>query len=93
VKILSFGSRIIQDATKEQRSNQWDVLRNPTASVEDVLAELGNFEEYTVQKGRTMSDTKSAIADIKLGLVDAKDDEQRLALYKEGFTLLSAMLG
>lgn len=93
VKILSFGSRVIQDATKDERAHQWEVLRNADASVEEVLAELGNFEEYTVQKGRTISDTKSTIADIKLALVEAESDEQRLALYKEGFQLLSAILG
>jgi hypothetical protein len=92
IKVLSFGSRIIQDATTEQRKHQWTVLRDPKASVEDVIAELGNWQEYSIQQGRAISDTKSAIADIQLALSEAEDDATRLKLYKEGYQALKALL-
>lgn len=93
VKVLSFGSRIIQDATADQRSHQWSVLRDPKASVEEVMAELGNWQEYVIQQGKSLSDTKSTIADIKLALSEAEDDAAKLALYKEGFNALLALIG
>ncbi len=93
VKILSFGSKIIQDATKEQRAHQWTVLRDPNATTEAVLAELGNWQEYTILQGESIANAKSTIADIKLALVETEDTEAKLALYKEGFNLLAGMLG
>jgi hypothetical protein len=93
IKVLSFGSRILENATKEERSHQWRVLRNPEASAEDVLAELGNVETYVIQKGRAIDEARSAIVDVKLAIAEAETDDERLAAYKEGFSALAAMLG
>ena len=93
LKVLSFGSRILDNATTAERAQQWQVLRSVTATAEDVLAELGNFSEYTILQGKAIAEAKSAIVDIKLGLIDAEDDAARLKLFKEGFEMLSKMLG
>lgn len=93
VKILSFGSRILDNtATEQERANQWNTLRSKTASTEEVLAELGNFEEYVVLKGRVINEAKLTVADIKLRMVDATSDEERAALAQEGFQILSKLL-
>jgi hypothetical protein len=92
VKVLSFGSRILDNATEGERKAQWLTLRNPSASTEDVLAELGNYEEYSIQKARTIAEAKEAVVDTKVALIDAADDAERLALYKAGFEALAKML-
>lgn len=93
VKILSFGSKMVQGMTTEDRSAQWKVLRDPNASVEEVLEELGNFTEYSVIQGRVLMEAKSAVVDVKLQISEATTDEQRLAAYKAGFETLSKLLG
>ena len=93
VKVLSFGSRILENATPAERSHQWTVLRDPKATVEDVVAELGNYEEYRIEKSKSIAEAKEAIVDTKVALIDAETDAERLALYKAGFLALAAMLG
>lgn len=92
VKVLSFGSRIIENSTPAERSHQWTVLRDPKASAEQVLAELGNYEEYSIQKSKFIAEAKNAVVDIKIALIDAETDAERLALYKDGFEQLAKML-
>jgi hypothetical protein len=92
VKVLSFGSRILDNATPAERSHQWTVLRDPSASVEDVVAELGNYEEYQVTKAKQIAEAKEAVVDVKVALIDAETDAERLALYKQGFESLAKML-
>lgn len=88
VTILSFGSRFIQDATPQQRSDQWTTLRDKEATVEDVLAELGSYTEYQVLNGAQLKDTKMAIADIRCTIAEAESLEDKLAAYRVGFETL-----
>jgi hypothetical protein len=53
---------------------------------------MGGFREYRIIQGSALGDLKSAIADAKLALSDAENDEQKLAAYKAGFEALVGAL-
>ena len=93
LKVLSFGSRILEGATPQERSHQWTTLRDPSATTEEVLAELGNWSEYTILQNKGIQEAKSAIVDTKLAIAESDTDEERLALYRAGFNMLASMLG
>ncbi len=93
VTVISLGSSYDKDATKESRKAQWDTLRNPDATTEEIVAELGGPATYQVIPGKLMAETRLSLADIKLALSEAETDEERLNLYKEGFQLLSGVIG
>lgn len=92
IKVLSFGSRMLDGATPAERSNQWTTLRDPSASVEDVLAELGNYSEYTVLQGKAISEAKEAILEVREAAMDATTPEEELEIFKKGFLALAKML-
>lgn len=88
VTILSFGSRIDNNATPDSRKAQWAILRNPEASVEDVLAELGRVEEYSVLPGAAVKDLTIALSEVRCEIAEAETPEDQLAAYKRGYELL-----
>lgn len=106
VVVHSLGSSYDANATTESRAAQWEKLRNPESTCEDIVAELGGAATYHVIPGKVMSESKLALADIKLNLAEAEPinpessvEEQlaattaRLALYKEGFEILAGLAG
>ena len=92
LKVYSFNTKIIDGATAERKAQQWETIRDPKATAEAVLAELGNFQEYQIIPDRAMTDTKTAIVDLKLALLDADTEEKKLEIYKSGFNLLAGLL-
>lgn len=92
LNVLSFGSRIIEGATPDQRSHQWTTLRDPSATTEEVLAELGNWSEYKISQGKAIAEIKSAVVDCKLAVAESETVEEQLAAYKAGFHALAAFL-
>lgn len=93
ITVHSFGSRIIDNATPEQRSKQWETLRSATASVEEVLAELNQrVDDYIILSGAAIKDTKLAISEVRCEIAEAETLEDKCAAYRKGFELLMAQL-
>lgn len=106
VTVISLGSSYDANATTESRAAQWETLRNPDSTAEEIVAQLGGPATYHVIPGKVMAETKLALADIKLNLAEAEPinpegtPEEQLAamkarfdLYKEGFELLGSVVG
>ena len=92
VRVFNFGTRYDNSLTSEQRAKQYEVIRNENSSVESILAELGNFQEFLVIPGPALTDTKLALADAKLDIAAAETDEARLEAYKKAYEILSGVL-
>jgi hypothetical protein len=90
VTIHSFGSRIIPAGPQatEQRRLQWQVLRSPESTYEDVIAELGTPEEYLVLPSRALAALTVKLAKLTVQIASADDAEEELEAYKEGFEML-----
>jgi len=93
VKVLSFGSRLIQNATAEQRSHQWETLRSKTATPEQVAEQLGSFEEYIILKGSAIKDIKLALSDVRFEIAEAQTAEEKVVAYKKAYDILTAAIG
>lgn len=73
VNVIVFGTKGSKDDTKEQKTAQWEKIRNPESTCEQIAPELGNVQEYFVSPASAMSEAKLAKADARLELMDAKE--------------------
>lgn len=92
VIVHAFNTRFLENATQEERAEQWDTVNSEESSPEAILAELAGFRDYTILSQSKVLETKLALADIKMAIASAETDEERLAAYKDGFELLSGIL-
>lgn len=92
VQIISFGGKFQDNPTDESKKAQWEVLRGKDSSSEQIIAELGAPQTYTVLPGKVVTEAKLAIAEAKVDIAEAETPEEQLAAYKAAYTLLLALL-
>jgi hypothetical protein len=70
--VHNFGTKIRNNATPEERSHQWEVIRDKESSEEDVAEQLGDFRTVRILSESTIKDRKVAFADIRITKMDAE---------------------
>lgn len=70
--VHNFGTKIRNNATPEERSHQWEVIRDKESSEEEVAEQLGDFRTVRIQSESTIKDRKVAFADIRIAKMDAE---------------------
>ena len=82
------GRKYDKDATQAQKDAQTAILRNPDATMQEVLPELGWVEEMLVLPGKAYAEAKALVSEARLNIAEAETPEAKLAAYKEGFEAL-----
>lgn len=91
-KVVAVGSKMDKDATPASRKAQWDVLRNEESTVQEIVAELGYPNSYTIIPGPILNEMKIAFGDIMMEAGDAADDAEKAAAYKKAFDIVKTIL-
>ena len=92
VVVHNFGSKIKQNATPQERSHQWEVLRDAKSTEEQVANELGDFRTVKIVNDSTLKQTQIDFADVRVAVALATTDEERNEGYKKAFEMLTALL-
>lgn len=91
-KVAAVNTRIDQNATEESRKKQWDTIRSPHASVEEIIAELGYVNEYTIIPSAVSNEMKLALGDMVMAFGEADDDAAKVAALRPALDLLKKVL-
>jgi hypothetical protein len=82
------GRKWDKNDTQEQRDAQYEVLRNPDATMQEILPQLGWVEEMLVFPGKAYAEAKALVSEARLNIAEAETDAEKLKAYKEGFETL-----
>jgi hypothetical protein len=70
--VHNFGTKIRNNATAEERSHQWEVIRDKESSEEEVAEQLGDFRTVRILSESSIKDRKVAFADVRIAKMDAE---------------------
>ena len=89
-RVLSVGTRMVKD--EAERKALYAIVRNPEASVEDILPELGQADEYIVVGSRQATTNRLAFAEHRAAIAEAGTAEEQLAAYKAALDFLKPLV-
>lgn len=90
-KVISVGTKMTKD--EAERKAQWEIIRNPESTKEEILEQLDRVEVYTISNERGEADFKLALYEHQTNIQEAEmegDEEAKLAAYKTAFKFLMA---
>jgi hypothetical protein len=88
--VHNFGTKIRNNATAEERSHQWEVIRDKESSEEAVAEQLGDFRTVRIQSESTIKDRKVAFADIRIAKIEAEEAIRNASTPEEKVEALEA---
>jgi hypothetical protein len=88
--VHNFGTKIRNNATPEERSHQWEVIRDKESSEEEVAEQLGDFRTVRIQSESTIKDRKVAFADIRIAKIEAEEAIRNASTPEEKVEALEA---
>jgi len=88
--VHNFGTKIRNNATPEERSHQWEVIRDKESSEEAVAEQLGDFRTVRIQSESTIKDRKVAFADIRIAKIEAEEAIRNASTPEEKVEALEA---
>lgn len=78
VKVHNFGTKMVQNATDDQRLEQWNTIRDKESTVEAILAELSDPVAYVIQPEAALASKKLAVAEARLKIAEAETDAEKI---------------
>jgi len=70
--VHNFGTKIRNNATPQERSHQWEVIRDKQSTEEDVANELGDFRTVRIMSESTIKDRMVSFASVRIAKSDAE---------------------
>jgi hypothetical protein len=92
VTVHNFGSKIKQNATPQERSHQWEVLRNRDSSEEEVAQELGDFRTVQIMNENELQQIKLDFSDVRVAVALAESEVEKNEGYKKAYDMLCGLL-
>lgn len=85
-QVISVGTKICR--TEDEKTKQWDTIKDENSTSEDLLAELGSFEQYFILPSRATQDIRLELAEARLAIAEATNVEEERDAYKAAFETL-----